>query len=393
MGDPRPVESVAGLSLLVLTHLRQSDLVHLWILSGRDERGHASHGVRAAPVAGRDEQLGVRAHEGDGHRHLSTIGQDEVGPQAELLDRAEDVVPAAGVQPRRVLAELVEDLVHLERGEDRLDENRRPNRAVRDSQGLLGVDEDVVPEPGLLGSLELRQVEIRPAATPDRFGCVVEEVQPEVEEAGRDRGAIDEDVSLLQVPAAGPDEKGGDLLVEPVCLALGRRELELASDGVLESSLAADDVGPGRRQGILEVSHEDPRARIERVDHHLRLGGTGDLRPAIVQVRRRRRHAPVRIADRPGIRAKVGHLAGVNPPLALGAPGEELLARRVEPAVKAGDERQRLVCEDSVRPVHGCSDDVDTLGLSRHRSRSSTTRTRRPRIVAVTAPPRTLRVA
>jgi hypothetical protein len=33
-----------------------------------------------------------------------------------FLMHAEDVVPAAGVEARRVLAQLVEDLVHLERG-------------------------------------------------------------------------------------------------------------------------------------------------------------------------------------------------------------------------------------------------------------------------------------
>ena len=43
--------------------------------------------------------------------------------RAELLDRAEDVVPAAGVQPAGVLAQLVEDLVHLERRQDRLDQH------------------------------------------------------------------------------------------------------------------------------------------------------------------------------------------------------------------------------------------------------------------------------
>src|SRR5919106_819836 len=43
----------------------------------------------------------------------------------ELLDDREDVVPAAGVEPRGVLAELVQDLVHLEGREDRLDQDGR----------------------------------------------------------------------------------------------------------------------------------------------------------------------------------------------------------------------------------------------------------------------------
>ena len=129
MRDPRAVEAVPGLALLVLAHLRERDLVHLGILAGGDERGHPAHRVRAAPVARRHEQLRVGAHERHGHRHLRAVGQHELRPRAELLDHAEDVVPAAGVQPRRVLAELVEDRVHLERREDRLDQDGGADRA------------------------------------------------------------------------------------------------------------------------------------------------------------------------------------------------------------------------------------------------------------------------
>ena len=42
-------------------------------------------------------------------------GRTKPGPVAELLDHAEDVVPAPGVEPGCVLAQLVQDLVHLER--------------------------------------------------------------------------------------------------------------------------------------------------------------------------------------------------------------------------------------------------------------------------------------
>ena len=48
----------------------------------------------AATVARCDEQLRVRAHERDGHGHLRAVRQHG----AELLDRAEDVVPPSGVQ-------------------------------------------------------------------------------------------------------------------------------------------------------------------------------------------------------------------------------------------------------------------------------------------------------
>ena len=68
MGDPGAVEAVAGLALLVLPHLRERDRVDLRVAARRDERRHAADRVRAAAVAGRDEQLGVGAHE----RHASS---------------------------------------------------------------------------------------------------------------------------------------------------------------------------------------------------------------------------------------------------------------------------------------------------------------------------------
>ena len=97
----------------------------------RDERGHAADRVRAAPVARLHEELRVRAHERHRHRHQRPVGKDELGPVAELLDHAEHVVPAARVQPGRVLAQLVEDLLHLERRQDRLDQDGRADRPAR----------------------------------------------------------------------------------------------------------------------------------------------------------------------------------------------------------------------------------------------------------------------
>ena len=79
----------------------------------------------------------------------------------ELLDDAEDVVPAAGVQPGGVVAQLVQDLVHLERGQDRLDQHRRADRAARNAERVLRGDEDVVPQARLAMALQLGQVEVR----------------------------------------------------------------------------------------------------------------------------------------------------------------------------------------------------------------------------------------
>ena len=124
---------------------------------------------------------------------VAAIGQDELGPVAELLDHAEDVVPAAGVQPGRVLAQLVEDLVHLERGEDRLDQHRRLDRPARHAEPVLREAEDVVPEARLEVRLELREVEVAPVAR-----VVAEEVDAEVEQRAGHRPAVDREVPLAR---------------------------------------------------------------------------------------------------------------------------------------------------------------------------------------------------
>jgi hypothetical protein len=51
----------------------------------RDLRGHAAHRVRAAAVAGLDQQLGVGAQERLHHRHLAALGQHPVAVPAKVL--------------------------------------------------------------------------------------------------------------------------------------------------------------------------------------------------------------------------------------------------------------------------------------------------------------------
>ena len=75
---------------------------------------------------------------GDRHRHRRPIGQHEGRVGVEPLGDAEDVVPAAGVEPADVVAQLVEDLVHLEGGGDGLDENGGPDRAPIQAERVLG---------------------------------------------------------------------------------------------------------------------------------------------------------------------------------------------------------------------------------------------------------------
>jgi hypothetical protein len=211
------------------------------------------------------------------------------------------------------------------------------------------VDEHLVPEPRLVVALELGQVVVGAAATPERFGAIVEEVQAEVEQAGRHRRAVHQQPGLDEVPAPRSHEECGRSVVEAVCLALGRVERQLAAHGIGQGRMPTDDVRPGRRERVLEVGHEDARARVERVDHHLRLGRAGDLHSPVVKIRRSRRDRPRRLTHLPGRDREVRTHTGIELALPLLPPLEQVEPRWSEPPLQVGDERQRRCGQDPVR--------------------------------------------
>ena len=185
-----------------------------------------------------------------------------------------------------MVLELVEDLLHLEGGEHRLDQDRGPDGSPGDSERVLGVHEDVVPEPRLEMALELRQVEVGTAAAAEQFGGVVEEVEPEIEQAGGDRRAVEENVLLA--PGASRAGRTTSVAIRSASRysrPSGAAKVDGAADGVLAVALSGDHVLPGGRERILEVAHEDLRPGVEGVDHHLALHRAGDLDPAVVRDR------------------------------------------------------------------------------------------------------------
>ncbi len=354
MGDPRPVEAVAALALLVVADLGHAPLGDLRVAPVRDERGHPADRVRAAPMAGPDEQLRVGPHERHGHRQLGAVRGRQRRVRPELLDPAEQVVPAAGVQARGVLAQLVQDLVHLEGGEDRLDQDGRPDRAARDAERGLAVDEDLVPEPRLVVRLELGQVEVRPAPLPQRLGAVVEQVQPEVEQAGRDRHAVDQHPRLDEVPAARPDDAASrsSRRAGTPCPRASRRSsvrrtasasaawppTTLAHVGDSASSRSAMNTrAPELSALIIILGSAGPVISTRRSS---RSAGAG----ATVQSSSR----TSRVATR-----KSGRTPASSSAWRSSRRREEVEPARPEPALEVGDERERVRGQDPVAPGDG----------------------------------------
>lgn len=362
VGHPGAVEAVLGLPFLVEADLGEGGGVRFRVPAG-DVGGHPADGLGAAPVAGANQQLGVGAHEGGGHGDLGPVGQLEVGAVAEGLDQAEEVVPAARVQSRAVLAQFVEDLLHLEGGGDRLDEDGGADGAAGDVEEFLGEEEHVVPQARLVPVLQLGQVEVRAVARVDLPLGAVEEVQAEVDEGRGQGSAVDLQVLFEEVPAARSDHDGRELLAEAVLLALRGGEVDAPFDGVEQGQLAADDVVPGGGGGVLEVGHPNLGAGVQGVDGHPALRRAGDLDAAVGEAGRGWGDAPVRVlAQGAGGEREVERGAAGQVARAAVALLEDLQAAVRERGVEPADELQGLGRQDLLVALTRRTEDLDAAG-------------------------------
>ncbi len=350
MGDPGAVMAVLGFAFLVGADLVEGGLVGGFVALHGDLRRHAAHREGAALMAGLHEKERIGVEEGVAHHDLRAVRQDEVRVFAEPLDVAEDVVPTAAIEADDVVLQLVKDFVHLEGGGQRLDQDRRLDGAVLHAERLLGVDEDVVPEPRFLVALHLRQIEIGAGAGCDLLLRIVEEVEAEIENAAGHRLAVDLDMGFLEMPAARTDDQRRGLLDDVIGLAVrfvGEADRLVPIGHHVD--LAADHVVPGRRGRVLEVRHVGLRAGIERVDDHLAVvDGARDFGTAVEQVLRDRRDLPVALADILSFGQEVGELARVEALLALGARGEQLAAAGAELALEPGNECEGFRRQDTL---------------------------------------------
>src|SRR6185312_2269748 len=99
---------------------------------------------------------------------------------AQRFQVGKNVIPATAVEADDATAQRVQDLVHLERGRQGLDQHRGLHRAARQLQFGLGGAHHVFPQRGLFHRLQLGQVEVRAAVALVQRACVVEHEQAEV---------------------------------------------------------------------------------------------------------------------------------------------------------------------------------------------------------------------
>jgi hypothetical protein len=241
-----------------------------------------------------------------------------------------------------VLAQLVEDLVHLEgRGSVSMSIVAFTVPAG-DPERVLGEEEHVVPEAGLEVVLHLGEVEVGAGAAGDGLLRVVEEVEPEVEEGAGDVAPVDQRGALAEVPAARTHEEHRGALVERYacrCHAVKEMVRRTASRRLIWPETSLSQVG---EVGVLAVGHERVAPGVERVDDHLALDGAGDLHAAVEEVGRERRHAPVARADVRGLGEEIPVGGGLQGRGARAAPLQQRVDAGAELSHQAGDEGQRL---------------------------------------------------
>ena len=231
---------------------------------------------------------------------------------------------------------------------------------MRRAEFTLRVGENLVPQSRFEPALEFRQIEGRRRAGGHLRRGAMEDIKAEIKQRAGHFLAVDGDMPLGQMPAARADHQHRRIVLEGVGLS-GRRigEVDLARPTVFEIGLALDHVGEHRRGGVLEIGHEDLRARVQRVDNHLAVNRAGDLDPAVEKVGGDRGDLPVAVADRFRLGEKVRQLAGVEVFLATHSPREQLEPLPVEAPVQAGQERQRLGVEDFGLPAARLGGDLN----------------------------------
>ena len=218
MRHPGAVIAVAHLALLVGAHLGECGFVRGLIVFDRNLRRHAAHRERAAEMTGLHQQRRVGAEERLAHHHLPAIGEDVVLMPGELLDEGKDEIPAPGIEPCDVVAQLVEDFLHLECGGQRFDQHGRADRAVRNAEPLPREHEHIIPEPRFLVRLQLGQIEIGAGAVRDLRLRIMEKERPKSNSEAGDRLAIDGEMLFEEMPAARAHDQHGRLVGKLITL-------------------------------------------------------------------------------------------------------------------------------------------------------------------------------
>src|ERR1039458_9094713 len=191
VSNPCSVVARAHFTQLVLTDTLHRFFVRLWVVADGNLGRHASHGMNAALVACVNQHVHVGTKERLFHGDGAALGKRVIQLIPEHLDETENVIPATAVQTGGVLAQFVENLVHLKSSRDGFDQYSGANCSLGNTDIFLSKEEDIVPQARLTVALQFGQVEIGSGIAIEEGAKIVEEVQPKIKERRRDRTAVD----------------------------------------------------------------------------------------------------------------------------------------------------------------------------------------------------------
>ena len=202
VSHPSSIVAIGGLAFFIGAHFRHGGIVRGGVVFDRNLRRHATHRRRISAMASFHQEQRVTTHKWAGHRDVITIGEYDIFVVAKFFNATENVVPAAAIQSRRMLAQLIQNFVHLEGSENGFDQHGRLDRALRDAEFLLGDGENIVPQTCFQMAFHFWQIEIGAGAFCHQRFDVMEKIHAEIEHRTGHRLAVDQHMLLDQVPAA-----------------------------------------------------------------------------------------------------------------------------------------------------------------------------------------------
>ncbi len=119
-----------------------------------------------------------------------------------------------------MLAQFIQDFIHLECGDDRFNQHSGLDRSLRQTEFILGHHEDIVPQTCFEVRFHFRQVEVRTCATRQLLFRVMDHEQRKVENTARNTLAINQHMFFIQMPAAWTHDQCCGLVVQLIGLAI-----------------------------------------------------------------------------------------------------------------------------------------------------------------------------
>ncbi len=285
------------------------------------------------------------------------VGQHPARVLERVVDQARHVVPAAQVQAQDVVAQRVEELLHLVGERMGLDQRHAADGVAGPATRLGHRLEGVAPPHRLLRRLRLGDVDAQ--RVPHALGLDLVDDEREVEQRGRGEPAGGH-AGLGEVEAAhpAPDDgrAGRDAHPAPALRVLvGQAAVERRDD----VGDAPHELGPAVRHRVLEVEHDPGGPGVEHLDHQLGVVGRAGHLVALVAAPGRQLDAP-RVAGR----GRGWEVIGQGPAMGRGqhrhAARRQGVAARGEPGVQRQVELHEaarqvaLGLEVRRRAVHAC---------------------------------------